>query len=106
MTESQFKRTIPPLQPVNGVPDISYVIANKKAVQILKQLRDVAGRGKTRVVVDCVNQYSCTFDQKMIEERRISCSKGQATRVGACGSLANLGMERAGNYFLDLAYGL
>ena len=80
--------------------------ANEKAVQILKRLGDVVVRGKTRVGTDYVNQYSCIFDRKMIEERRVSCSKVRQQESVPAEMLSNLERAKAGNYFLDLTYGL
>ena len=105
MTELQLKRTISSLQPINdgtsSCPGISYVTGRTR-----KRLGDVVVCGKTRVGTDYVNQYSCIFDPKMIKERRVSCSKVRQQESVPAEMLSNLERAKAGNYFLDLTYGL
>ena len=80
---------------------------NPKAIEILKQLREVAVSGRTRVVViDAVIQYACEVDRKQIPgtDGIVFEGEGEGREVPA-GLLSNLGKAKAMNYLLDLTCG-
>ena len=76
-------------------------------IEILKQLREVAVPGKTRVVViDGVLQYACAVSRNQVPGTDDIVFEGfSEKREVPSGLLSNLGRAEARNYFLDLTCG-
>ena len=82
--------------------------SNTKAVEILRQLREAAIPGKTKlVVIDAIVGYACAADQgKILGAENIvfeGSDKGGGVPVGL---LPNFGRAGARNYYLDLTCAL
>jgi len=77
---------------------------NPKAIEILKQLREAAVPGKTRVVVvDGVLRYACAADRQQVPGTGdIVFEELDGKREVPAGLLSNLGKAEARNYLIDL----